>query len=46
MNATIGMDMFGKATKVAKEVGESVKNLGDSLYNSTKEQSDMASLNV
>ncbi len=44
------MDMFEKATKVAKNVGDSVitsaKNIGTSIYSSTKEQSELASLNV
>lgn len=44
------MDMFEKATKAAKNMGDSVinsaKNLGTSLYSSTKEQSELASLNI
>ena len=44
------MDMFEKAAKAAKEVGDNVihsaKNLGESLYNLTKEQSELASLNI
>jgi len=44
------MDMFEKATKVAKEMGDTVinsaKSIGGNLYNTTKEQSEMASLNV
>lgn len=44
------MDMFEKAVKVTKEVGDSVissvKNIGGTLYNTTKEQSELASLNV
>ena len=43
-------DVFEKATKAAKSVGDSVinsaKNLGNSLYSSTKEQSELASLNI
>lgn len=42
--------MFEKATKVAKEMGDTVinsaKSIGGNLYNTTKEQSEMASLNV
>lgn len=44
------MDVFGKAAKAAKEVGDSVinsaKNIGGSIYNTTKEQSELASLNI
>lgn len=44
------MDMFEKATKAAKNVGDSVissaKNIGTTLYSSTKEQSELASLNI
>ena len=44
------MDMFEKATKVAKNVGENVvssaKNIGTSLYSSTKDQSELAGLKV
>jgi len=44
------MDMFGKAAKAAKEVGDNVihsaKNLGESIYNLTKDQSELASLNI
>lgn len=44
------MDMFEKASQVAKNVGENVissaKNIGNSLYSSTKEQSELAGLNV
>lgn len=44
------MDMFEKATKAAKNVGDSVINsarsIGNTLYSSTKEQSELASLNV
>lgn len=44
------MDMFEKATKAAKNVGDNVissaKTIGTTLYNSTKEQSELASLNV
>ena len=44
------MDMFEKATRVAKNVGENVvssaKSFGTSLYSSTKEQSELAGLKV
>lgn len=44
------MDMFEKATKAARNVGDSVinsaKNIGTTLYSSTKEQSELASLNI
>lgn len=44
------MDLFDKATKVAKNVGDnvinSVKSVGNTIYNSTKEQSELASLRV
>ena len=44
------MDMFEKATKVAKDVSDTVinsaKNFGTAIYNSTKEQSELAGLNV
>lgn len=44
------MDMFEKATQVAKNVGETVvnsaKSIGTSIYSVTKEQGDLASLNV
>lgn len=44
------MDMFEKATKAARNVTESVvnsaKTVGNSLYSSTKEQSELASLTV
>lgn len=44
------MDMFEKATKVAKNVGENVissaKSIGNTLYSATKEQSELAGLNV
>lgn len=44
------MDMFEKAAKAAKEVGDnmihSAKNLGESIYNLTKDQSELASLNI
>lgn len=44
------MDMFEKATKAAKNVGDTVihsaKNIGTTLYSSTKEQSELASLNI
>lgn len=43
-------DIFEKAAKAAKDVGDTVvssaKSLGGSLYNSTKEQSELAGLNV
>ncbi len=42
--------MFGKAAKTAKEVGDTVihsaKSIGGSIYNATKEQSELASLNI
>lgn len=44
------MDMFEKATKAVKNAGESVigsaKNIGNSIYNSTKEQRELAGLKV
>lgn len=44
------MDMFEKASKTAKNVGETVissaKTFGTSLYSFTKEQSELTSLNV
>lgn len=44
------MDMFEKATQVAKDVSDTVFNsarsFGTTLYNSTKEQSELAGLNV
>lgn len=44
------MDMFEKATKAAKNMGDNVlhsaKNIGNTIYSSTKEQRELASLNV
>lgn len=44
------MDMFEKATKVVKNVSgnvmSSAKTVGTSIYSSTKEQSELASLNI
>lgn len=44
------MDMFERATRVAKDVGETVfnsaKSFGTNFYNSTKEQSELGGLNV
>lgn len=44
------MDMFEKATKAVKEVGETVidsaKSLGTSIYSSSKEQSELAGMKV
>lgn len=44
------MDFFDKATKVAKDVGNSVKttavNVGNSISNITKEQSELAGLKL
>lgn len=40
------MDFFDKATRVAKNVGDNVKNSAKTVYNSTKEQSELAGLNV
>ncbi len=44
------MDFFDKATRVAKNVGDNVvnsaKSVGTTIYNATKEQSELASLNV
>lgn len=44
------MDMFEKATKVAKDVSGNVinqaKNIGSSIYSTTKEQGELAGLNV
>ncbi len=44
------MDLFDKATKVAKNVGDnvinSVKSVSNTIYSSTKEQSELAGLRV
>lgn len=44
------MDMFEKAAKTAKTVGDNVinsaKSIGSTIYHSTKEQSELASLNI
>lgn len=44
------MDMFEKATKAVKEVGETVidsaKSLGTTIYSSSKEQSELAGMKV
>lgn len=44
------MDMFGKATKAVKEVGENVidsaKNIGTSIYSTSKEQGELAGMKV
>lgn len=44
------MDMFEKATKVVKEVGENVidsaKSIGTSIYSTSKEQSELAGMKV
>lgn len=44
------MDMFEKATKTVKEVGESViesaKSIGTSIYAASKEQSELAGMKV
>lgn len=44
------MDLFDKATKVAKNVGDnvisSVKSVSSNIYSSTKEQSELAGLRV
>lgn len=44
------MDMFEKAGKAAKNVGETVissaKNIGTTIYSSTKEQGELAGLHV
>ena len=40
------MDMFDKASKVAKKVSDSAKTIGSNLYSTTKDQTEMASLNV
>lgn len=44
------MDMFEKATKAVKSAGESVigsaKNIGNTIYSSTKEQRELAGLKV
>lgn len=44
------MDMFGKATKAVKEVGENVidsaKSIGSSIYSASKEQSELAGMKV
>lgn len=44
------MDMFSKAAKTAKEVGDNVitsaKDFGENVYNTTKGQSELASMNI
>ena len=44
------MDLFNKASKAAKSVGDnvfnSVKSMGNTIYTSTKEQSELAGLRV
>ena len=40
------MDLFDKATKVAKNMGDTAKTVGNSIYSSTKEQSELAGLNI
>ena len=44
------MDMFEKATRAVKEVGENVidsaRNIGTSIYSSSKEQSELAGIKV
>ncbi len=40
------MDMFEKAKEVSGEVINSAKSFGNSLYSSSKEQSEIANLNV
>lgn len=44
------MDVFSKAAKTAKEVGDNMittaKGFGGNVYSSTKEQSELASLNI
>ena len=44
------MDMFGKATRAVKEVGENVfdsaKSIGNSIYSTSKEQSELAGMKV
>lgn len=44
------MDFFNKASKVAKSVGDNVvssaKNVGSTIYTSTKEQSELAGLRI
>ena len=46
----ITMDMFGKATRAVKEVGENVfdsaKSIGNSIYSASKEQSELAGMKV
>ena len=46
----ITMDMFGKATRAVKEVGENVfgsaKSIGNSIYSTSKEQSELAGMKV
>lgn len=44
------MDLFNKASKAAKSMGDNVmssaKNMGNTIYSSTKEQSELAGLNI
>ena len=40
------MDLFSKATKVAREVGNSVVNAGNTLGSATKEQTELANLKI
>ena len=40
------MDLFNKATKVAREVGNSVVNAGNVLSNATREQTELANLKI
>lgn len=40
------MDLFDKATRVAKSVGDNVVNSAKSVYSSTKEQNELAGLNI
>jgi len=40
------MDLFNKATKVAREVGNTVVNAGNVLTSATKEQTELANLKI
>lgn len=40
------MDLFNKATKVAREVGNSVVNAGNVLSSATREQTELANLKI
>lgn len=44
------MDLFNKASKAARNVGDNVvnsaRNMGNTIYSSTKDQSELAGLNI